>query len=203
MEQTGTVLLDYHKPESRGANAYWTGVVDGHERKYIRVIAGLSVPQLDRQAAALIILGELHRGFAPPDFTGLAAAVGTWPEVKNALAQFCRDLKPGEIICENKESQKLVWPVTDSQVGVTPVSALSATAPPQALTEVGRQNVELLFNEDRLHVVHLLDVLDHEKDQSDRALRFAVNWALEFTAFYAGKKRGPLQYKRVFGSEGL
>jgi hypothetical protein len=203
MEQTRSTILDYHKPESQGANAYWTRTVDGRETKYIRVIFGLAVPQLDRQAAAVIAIGEMMRSFAPPDFAGLAAAVGTWPEVKNALMQFCRDLKPGEIICENEQSRKLVFPITDSLVGVTPVSALSATAPAHALTELGRQNVELLINEGRLHIEHLLEVLDQEKEPVDKALRCAVNWALEFTAFYAGKKRGPLQLKRVLGTEGL
>jgi hypothetical protein len=202
MEQSDPIILEY-KPANSLGGAYWTGKVLEKEMKFVRVIAGLAHPQLDRQAAALIVLGELVRSFAPPDFTGLAAAVGTWPEVKNALTQFCRDLKPADIITENEQSRKLVWPVTDSLVGVTPVSALSATAPPQALTEVGRQNVDLLFNENRLHLGHLLDVLDHEKDQSDKALRFAINYALEYGAFYAGKKRGPLQLKRVLGSTGL
>jgi hypothetical protein len=113
--------------------------------------------------------------------------------------QFCHDLKPGEIICENKESQKLVYPVTDSLLGVTPVSALSATAPPQALTEVGRQNVELLINKERLHIGHLLDVMDQQKEPADKALRCAVNWALEYTAFYPGKKRLQPKYGRLLG----
>src|SRR4030095_177442 len=202
MEQTGTVLLDYHKPESQGANAYWTGKIDGHEMKFIRVIAGLSVPQLDRQAAAVIVLGELQRSFAPPDFTGLSAAVGTWAEVKNALAQFCRDLKTSDIICENEQTRRMTWPVTDSLVG-SGVSVLSAVAPPLALTEVGRQAVEQLIKEDRIHIEHLLDVMDLEKDQSSRALQCAVGFALEFAAFYApGKKRGQPESKPL-GTKGL
>jgi hypothetical protein len=203
MQQTHTVLLDYHKPESQGANAYWTATVEGHEKKFIRVFAGLATPQLDRQAAAVIVLGELQRSFAPPDFTGLAAAVGTWPEVKNSLTQFCRDLKPDNIVCENEQSRRLVWPITDALVGQLPFNVLSSVAPPHALTELGRQNVELLITEDRLHIEHLLDVMDQEKEPADKALRCAVNFALEFTAFYPGKKRGPLQYKRILGTEGL
>jgi hypothetical protein len=199
MEQSGTVILEYSKPQGPGVTGYWTGKVLGREMKFVRVNCGLAHPQLDRQAAALIILGELFRSFAPPDFTGLGAAVGTWPRVKNALMQFCHDLKPGEIICENKESQKLVYPVTDSLLGVTPVSALSATAPPQALTEVGRQNVELLINKERLHIGHLLDVMDQQKEPADKALRCAVNWALEYTAFYPGKKRLQPKYGRLLG----
>jgi hypothetical protein len=44
-----------------------------------------------------------------------------------------------------------------------------------------------------------LPVLDQEKDQSDKALRFAVNWALEFMALYPGKKRPQPQYGRLLG----
>jgi hypothetical protein len=195
MAQSGTVILDYHKAESQGANSFWSGTVAGREKKFIRVLCGLAVPQLDRQAAAVIVLGELLRNFAPVDFTGLAAAVGSWPEVKNALVQFCRNLSPDHIVVENEQSRKLVWPVTDSLVGVTSVPMLSYAAPPQTLTEIGRANVQTLIDEGRLHIEHLLPVLDQEIDQADKALRCAVNWALEFSAFYAPRKRGQPEYK--------
>jgi hypothetical protein len=197
MEQSNTIILEY-KPANSLGGAYWHGTVLGREMKFIRVICGVALPTLDRQAAALIVLGELSRSFAPPDFTGLSAAVGSWPEVKNALTQVCMELKPDHIVCENEPSRKLVWPITDSFV-----TTLSYVAPAHSTSEVGRQNVDLLFNEGRLHIEHLLDILDHEKDQSDKALRFAINYALEYGAFYAGKKRGPLQLKRVLGTEGL
>jgi hypothetical protein len=202
MEQSGTVILDY-KPANSLGGAYWHGNVLGKEMKFVRVLAGLAHPALDRQAAAVVILGELQRSFAPPDFTGLSAVVGSWPEVKNALTQFCRDLKPDNIICENEQSRRLVWPITDALVGQLPFNVLSAVAPAHATTELGRQNVELLIGEGRLHIEHLLPVLDSEKDPSDKALRYAVNWALEFTAFYPGKPRPQPKYKRVLGTEGL
>jgi hypothetical protein len=202
MEQTSPIILEY-KPANSLGGAYWHGTVLGREMKFVRIIVGLALPALDRQAAAAIVLGELQRSFAPPDFTGLSAAVGTWPELKGALLEFCRDLKPDHIVVQDEQSRKLVWPITDSLVGASPVPALSYAAPQHALTELGRQNVEALIDHDQLHIGHLLDVMGHEPDQADRALRCAVNWALEFTAFYAGKKRGPLQLKRVFGTEGL
>ena len=199
MEQTiHAVILDYHKASSSGG-AYWTGNVLNRDMKFVRLICGLATPQLDRQAAALICLGELDRSFAPMDLTGLAAAVGTWPEVKSALNQFCRDLKPDNIICENEQSRRLVWPITDSQVGITPVNVLSSVAPAHALTEVGRANVDQMLREDRLHLDHLLPVLDSEKDSADRALRCAINWAGEYTAFYGGKKRPQPKYGRLVG----
>ena len=199
MKQTGSVILEYHKAESQGASSYWTGKVLGRDMKFVRIIVGLAHPTLDRQAAAAITIGELYRSFAPADFHGLAAAVGSWPEVKNVLMTVCRDLKPDNIVVQDEQSRKLVFPITDSLVGVTPVNVLSSVAPAHALTEVGRSSVDLLFKEDRLHIDHLLPVLDQEKDQSDKALRFAVNWALEFTALYPGKKRAQPQYGRLLG----
>ena len=203
MKQTGSVILEYHKAESQGASSYWTGKVLGRDMKFVRIIVGLAHPTLDRQAAAAITIGELYRSFAPADYHGLAAAVGSWPEVKNVLMTVCRDLKPDNIVVQDEQSRKLVFPITDALVGKIPFNVLSSVAPAHASTELGRQNVELLINEDRLHLGHLLEVLDLEKDPSDKALRYAVNWALEFTAFYPGKKRGPLQLKRVLGTEGL
>jgi hypothetical protein len=203
MQQSGTIILDYSKPSAPGTVGYWTGKVLGRDMKFVRVIAGLATPQLDRQAAAVIAIGELQRSFAPPDFTGLTAATGSWPEVKNSLTQFCRDLKPDNIVCENEQSRRLVWPITDALVGQLPFNVLSSVAPAHALTELGRQNVEQLINEERLHIDHLLEVLDQEKEQADKALRCAVNFALEFTAFYPGKKRGQPQYKKILGTTGL
>jgi hypothetical protein len=199
MKQSHTLILEYKKAESPGSNAYWTGTVLKREMKFIRIICGLATPQLDRQAAAVIILGELFRSFAPPDFTGLAAAVGTWPEVKTALFQFCHDLKPDRIIVQDEPSRKLVFPITDSLVGANPVVPSTYAAPAHALTELGRQNVEQLINEDRLHITHLLDVMDQEKEPADKALRCAVGFALEFTAFYPGKKRPQPKYGRLLG----
>jgi hypothetical protein len=202
MEQTSTVILKYTPAQGREGDPMWE--VEGREMKFIRVIVGLGLPQLDRQSAAVVVLGELRRNWAAPDWTGLAAAVGTWPEVKNALASFCRDLKPDHLICENEQSRKLVFPVTDSLVGITPVNVLSYVAPAHAITEVGRQNVQGLINEDRLHIGNLLAVMDHEPDQANRALQLAVNWAIDFPAIYrqGQKSRGPLDPK-LFGREGL
>src|SRR5262249_16165616 len=96
-------VLEYH--ESAGG-PYWQ--VLGQEKKFIRVFAGLAVPVLDRQPAAAIILGELHRQSSPAEFTGLGAAVGSWPSIKAELVQFCHSLKPSHIIVGDEPSRKLV-----------------------------------------------------------------------------------------------
>ena len=198
MEQSGAVTLQYH--ESTGGN-YWQGAVGGREMKFVRVLVGVAIPQLDRQSAAVIVLGELFSMIRPPDWTGLGAAVGSWPEVKRELAQFCRTLKPGEIVLQDEESRKQVWPVTDALVGQKPLP-MTYGAREHSVTELGRQNVQQLIDEGRLHISHLLPVLDTEKDQADKALRFCVNWALTYTAFY-GKPRKPAPQGAPFGSRGL
>ena len=37
--------------------------------------------------------------------------------------------------------------------------------------------------------IEIYCLLNREQNQADRARRHVVNWALEFTAFYPGKKR--------------
>jgi hypothetical protein len=197
------IILEYNKPQGSGSIGTWAGNVGGREMKLVRVVAGLAIPKDDRQAAALVILGELFRNFQPADFYGLSARVGTWPEIKSALQQACRDLKPERIIVQDEPTRKLIYPLTDALVGA-PVVPSCYAAPAHALTELGRQNVEQLIGEGRLHIERLLDTLDSEKDQADAALRLAVNYALEFTAFYpAGKPRGPIKYGRLLGTDGL
>jgi hypothetical protein len=157
-------VLNYKSANNLGG-AYWHGNVLGHEMKFVRVIAGLAVPQLDRQAAAAIVLGELYRNFQPMDLTGLAAAVGSWPEVKGALLRFCRDLKFDHIITENKESREILWRIPGLENGLREAPALTYEAPKSALTEVGRQNVRELIDEGRLHIEYLLPVLDQDYRQ--------------------------------------
>ena len=195
MEQT---ILEYH--ESAGG-AYWTGTVLGKEMKFVRVIAGLAIPQLDRQDAAVVIIGELHRSSEPPDFTGLGAGVGSLAEVKRELVQFCHSVKPSHIVVGDEPSRKLVFPLTDALIGLKPLP-LCYAAPAHSVGETGRQLVQELLDEERLHIAHLLSILDRSRDQSDHALRFAVNYALEFSSFYTGKKRKPLAPK-LFGTAGL
>ena len=196
--ETSDVVLQYH--ESAGG-PYWDGTVLGQQKKFVRVIVGVAVPELDRQAAAIVVLAELHRSFAPSDFTGLGAAVGTWADIKQALLQFCRDLRPADIVVGSKDDQRQIWPITDALVGAKPLP-LSTVAPAHSLKEVGKANVQGLLDEDRLHIEHLLPILDRERDQSDKALRYAVNWALEYSAPYPGPKRKPLA-PRLLGTTGL
>src|SRR5262245_26230639 len=153
MEQSDGITLEY-KPANSLRGAHWLGNVLGREMKFVRVIAGLAVPQLDRQSGAIVVLGELDRASSPQDLTGLGAAVGNLPEIKNALMQFCIGLKPDHIVVENEQSRKIVWKVTDSLIHIKP-PALSYVAPEHSITEIGRQNVQAMIDENRLHIEHL------------------------------------------------
>jgi len=200
METGDGITLEYH-PANSSRTAYWLGMVGGREMRFVRVLVGVAVPELAEQQAAIVALGELERSFAPSDFTGLGAAVGTWADIKQALLQFCRDLKPADIVVGSKDDQRQIWPITDQLVGAKPLP-LSTVAPAHSLKEVGKANVQQLLDEDRLHIEHLLPILNRERDQSDKALRLAVNFAVEFGAFYGGPKRKPLE-PRLLGTKGL
>src|SRR5262245_33845389 len=116
MQQTSDVVLEYH-PANSQRGAFWQGVILKREMKFIRVFCALATPQLQGQPAALVIVGELDRSSAPPEFYGLGAAIGSLPEIQNALTQFCVDLRPADIVAEDKESCRFAWQVTDRLVG--------------------------------------------------------------------------------------
>src|SRR5215475_3937275 len=111
METGDGITLEYH-PANSSRTAYWLGMVGGREMRFVRVLVGVAVPELAEQQAAIVALGELERRFAPSDFTGLGAAVGTWADIKQALLQFCRDLKPADIVVGSKDDQRQIWPIT-------------------------------------------------------------------------------------------
>src|SRR5262249_7255870 len=144
METGDGITLEYH-PANSSRTAYWLGIVGGKEMRFVRVLVGVALPDLDRQQAAIVALGELDRSFAPSDFTGLGAAVGTWADIKQSLFQVRRDLKPADIVVGSKDNQKQIWPITDRLVGQKPLP-LSTVAPAHSTTEVGRQNVQMLLD---------------------------------------------------------
>src|SRR5262249_39659483 len=146
MEQSEGISLEYHPANSQRC-AYWIGGVLGREMRFVRVLIAIATPELDRQGSAMVALGELDRSFAPSDFTGLAAAVGAWSDIKQALLQFCHSLKPADIVVGSKDDQRQIWPVTDALVGAKPLP-LTTVAPEHSTREIGKQNVQQLLEED-------------------------------------------------------
>jgi hypothetical protein len=74
------------------------------------------------------------------------------------------------IITQNEPSRKQVWPVTDTLIAIKPLP-ISYVAPEHSAEEVGRQNIQQLIYEERLHIEHLLPILNRERDRADKALR--------------------------------
>lgn len=69
------MLLGYKAPP--GETPYWFGKHEGVDRKFVRVIAGVVLPQLERQMGALVVIGELFRSFG---LVGHRECPGSIPE---------------------------------------------------------------------------------------------------------------------------
>ena len=78
------------RKEPPGEDPYYFGKVNGVDRKFCRLVAGVILPMSDRQPGAVIVLGELYRGFAQPDFTGLGCATGEYNAIEQALKELDR-----------------------------------------------------------------------------------------------------------------
>lgn len=194
------MLLGFKAPP--GETPYWFGKHEGVDRKLVRVMAGVVLPQLERQMGALVVIGELFRSFGPVDLSGLAARVGAWSDIENALGQFRKDLKFDHVITENDESRELLWRIPGLSWGVGEIPCLTYAAPKWASTEVARQKVDALVSEGRLHIDNFKSVLDREPEQGAKAIQFAVTWALENKAYYQPTRKPP-RGTGWLGTEGL
>jgi hypothetical protein len=190
-----------HKEEP-GAEPYWFGKINGVDKKFARVIAGVILPMTDRQAGCVAVIGELFRGFAAPDFTGLAAAVGGYGQIKRALMEFDRDLQFRDLIVERNELRSEFW---ETKMPGLSLMIRTATAPQTAFAELGRQRVDELIEQGHLHVELIEDTLAKgETEVTTKAVHAAVMWMLEYPHLYRNsKKRGQPEYQRVWGTDGL
>lgn len=196
----GVVIILGHK-EPPGEEPHWFGKINGVDKKFCRLVAGVILPLSDRQAGAVVVIGELLRGFAAPDFTGLGAAVGEYGEIERALLEFDRDLQFRDAIVDRKEYRELLWP--RHMPGLS-LKILTATAPEWAFTEIGRQKVNRLIEEDHLHLELIEDKLAEAEEQiALRALEAAVGWMLEYPHLYRQKPRAQPVYQKVWGTSGL
>lgn len=195
------MILGY-KAQSGNDDGYWFGRVpsaDGaaHDRKFIRVFAGLILPKIERQSAAVAVFGELYRSFDTPDFTLLAATVDQWPVVKAAVIKLHQDLKYSHIIAENEQAKEQIWRIPEVR------SVIQYAAPADALTETGRQTAAGLKLSGRLHYDHLKDTLERDPEQSAKAMQCALLWALEWKALYRTNKQRQANTGGWLGMEGL
>src|SRR5690349_7334204 len=114
-----------------GEDPYHFGKVDGVEKKFRRVVAGVILPVLDRQEGGVVIVGEKFSISGPQDFTGLACALGPWPEIERALLEYDKTLQFGDAITPTDHERKLLWRIPWS-MGIR-----TWYAPDWALTEIG------------------------------------------------------------------
>jgi hypothetical protein len=133
----------------------------------------------------------------------LAAKVGTWPEVENALTQFRKDLKFNPLITENEDSVELLWNSHGLFYGIGEIPLGTYAAPTWGVTEVARQKVDAMVREGRLHLDGISAILDREPEQGVRALQFAVSWIIENPMIYITSRSGIRQPRRLLGLDGL
>jgi hypothetical protein len=183
-------------------DSYFYGKVGGVDRKFIRLLAGIILPIYDRQNGVVIVLGELLRSSTPMDLTALAAKAGQWGDIENALVQYRRDLKFDHAITDCDEARDMIFNIRGLNYGIGEIPMTTYTAPKTAFTEAGRQRVNSLVAEGRLHCEDWKHVLDAEPELGLKALQAAVIWALDFSAFYRKANRGRSE-GRPLGTIGL
>jgi|SRR5690349_13659956 len=179
-----------------GEQEYWHGKIDGQERKYRRVVAGIILPVLDRQEGGVLVIAEKFSISGPQDFTGLAVCVGEWPKIERALVEYDQQLKFGDAITPTEPERRLLWRL--------PLSTMVRTwhAPAWALTEVGRQKINELGVEGRLHLEPIESDMRGDPDVAVKALQVALGYCIDWNPPYLTKKARPRE-ERPIGVRGL
>jgi hypothetical protein len=190
------------KKEPAG-DSFFFGKVGDVDKKFIRLLCGVILPIYDRQNGVVVVLGELYRSSAPSDLTALAATAGEWPTIENALVQYRKDLKFDHAITDCDEARDMIFRIPGLNYGIGEIPMVTYSAPKAAFTEAGRQRVNSLISEGRLHLDTIKAVLDAEEELGLKALEAAVIWGLEYPALYRKARRKQPVYQRIVGSDGL
>jgi len=189
------VILGHKAPA--GEEPYWFGKVDGVDKKFRRIIAGIILPVFDRQEGAAVILAEHFSISKPQSFVVLDAYVGLWPEVEKALLQYDKNFQFRIAVVPTKEERLLLWRIPWS------MDILTWFAPSWALTAVGHQKVDQLFKEGRLDAAVLESAaVGDSLDLGAKALQVAVNYATDWNPPYITKTPKP-QESHPIGTRGL
>ena len=190
------MILGYRAPP--GETPYYFGKVDGVEKKFRRVIAGIILPVFDRQQAAVVMIGEQFKISGPQVFVGLEITVDYWPQVERALLEYDKRLQFRDAIVPTKAERMLLW-----RIGLS-THVLTWQAPDWALTDVGRQKVDQLIAEDRLHLdTQFQSSMSHDPELSSKALQTAVIYALDWNPPYITKSRMSVYQMQPIGTKGL
>lgn len=185
------------RKEPPGEDSYFFGKVDGVDRKYRRIVAGIILPVFDRQQAAVVMIGEQFKITGPQNFTGLEITIDSWPQVERALLEYDKKLQFRDAIVPTKQERTLLWRVQMS------AHVLTWYAPDWALTDVGRQKVDQLIAEDRLQFdTAFQSSMSADPELSAKALQTAVSYAVDWNPPYITKKARPVDMQPL-GVKGL
>jgi hypothetical protein len=200
---TDSPILGYKKSIDR-QEPYWYAKIEGKDYKYIRVVAGLALPILDRVGGAVIILAERYSVASPPTLTAIAAACGEWSAVESALAQYRRDVKFGHIIVDKEEARRVIWRMRGLNYGLNEIPLVSYAAPSYALSEIGRNKTDQLIAEKRLIIPsHIERECAYDNEMACIAIQCAVCWCLDSPAYYAPLRQRAQGIGNVIGVTGL
>jgi len=175
--------------------SYYLGKVKGADRKFIRLLCGVVLPIFDRPRGVVIVVAESYRPSAPMDLVALAAKAGPWGEIEATLVKYRRDLKFDHIVTDTAEARYMIRRIPGLNYGEIPL--LINTAP-----KTGRQRVDSLVSEGRLHLDTIQRILDAEGELGLKALSAAVTWASEHPAVYQPKRKQQPE-GRPLGTVGL
>ena len=167
-----------------GQSEHW--VYNGGKLK--RVACGLVMPRDDDPQAVVLILAEkFQSASAPPEFTALAARVGTWPDIEQELGDFRRLWKFSLLISEptaDEDENEFLKHVPGLKYASDTIPLSIVATPKQSLTESARQMVDALISTRRLNVEAVKAALDQAASQSARALQCLTGWLLAHPAYY-------------------
>ena len=194
------MILGYKKSID-GAAPYWFGKQNGEDLKFVRVVAGVALPLQDRMSGAIIVLGEIYRSVMPMTLVGLAAEVGRWITVENAIARFRKDLKFQDVVVDNEHSRNYLLKMKGIEYGQDEYPIMPHIMEPFSESEVGHRYVDQLVKERRLDLGSLKSTLDKEPDQGILALSMVCSHMRDWPARYTSL-RVP-QRGAILGVEGL
>jgi hypothetical protein len=163
-------------------------------KRFKRVAAVVVLPTEDEPVGCIVILGEKYQSAkSPPEFAVLKARVGSWQQIEQGLGDFRQRYQFAILVTEpGEEENPLIDDVPGLRWGSDRIPLLIVAAPDHSLTEVGRQRVDALIEQRRLHGVEgaIKRELDQTSSQAARALQCLVTYLLEHPAFY-GAPRTP------------
>src|SRR5262245_921584 len=195
------MIIGYRKQPL--GESYFYGTIGGSARKFIRLLCGAILPGIyDRQNGVVVVLGELYRPSGPMNLLAIAAKAGTWKDIESALVSYRRQLKFNCLVLDCDGARHMVLRIPGLSYAMAEIPMLTSVAPKTAFTEAGKQRVDSLIAEGRLHMEDIKHVLDAEPEIGRRALEAAVTWVVEHPAHYQARRKQP-EYGRIWGTEGL